>query len=55
MSDDNKTTIGCGGCLGLVLFVFVVWAMLFGVTWGGIHYQTSCSCDDGVQIIETQR
>jgi hypothetical protein len=41
---------GCGGCLSVILFVLVLWALLFGVTLDGKHYGLDLSCNDGVTI-----
>lgn len=38
------------GCLPVILFITVMWALVFGVTWEGKHYGMSCSCDRGVAI-----
>lgn len=38
------------GCIGCVLTVIVLWALLFGVTYGGKHYGLSCSCANGVEV-----
>ena len=46
---DNDSSNG-GSCLGCVLFIFVMWAVLFGVTWNGIHYGIECSSEHGVEI-----
>lgn len=51
MSDNNN---GCGyigiGCLGPVLFIIVLWMLLFGVTFGGVHYYLGLSCARGVEL-----
>lgn len=41
---------GCFGCLGTIAFFMVVWALIFGVTIGGVHHSLSCSQDKGVAI-----
>lgn len=41
---------GDTGCLGCVLSVLLVWALVFGVTVGGRHYGVFCSPDKGVEI-----
>jgi hypothetical protein len=33
MSKDKKN-VGCGGCLIFILFIFVFWAILFGIQIG---------------------
>lgn len=40
---------GCG-CLGIITFVFIIWALLFGVTVDGTHYDVGCGCDNGVEV-----
>jgi len=40
---------GCG-CLSITLFVILVWALVFGVTWNGVHHEIGCSCDHGVEV-----
>lgn len=49
MSDDESSGGGCG-CLGVIITVIVIWALLFGVTVGGEHYILNCSGDQGVSI-----
>lgn len=39
-----------GGCLSLIVFVIVLWAMIFGVTWNGKHHDINCSTERGVGI-----
>lgn len=41
------------GCLPIVISIFILWALLFGITWDGVHYDTSCSCERGVSIDKT--
>lgn len=41
---------GCAGCLVFVLALVVLWAFLFGVTYGGKHYGLALSCERGVVI-----
>ena len=56
MSKDNVTIRvgskggGCFGCLGIIAFFIVMWALIFGVTLGGRHYGLSCSMEHGVTI-----
>jgi hypothetical protein len=38
------------GCLGIIVGVIVIWALVFGVTVDGNHYGLSCSCNDGVTV-----
>lgn len=39
------------GCLTVVVAVIALWALIFGITYGGVHYGlSSCSCDHGVVI-----
>ena len=47
MSENSSS--GCG-CFSLILFVLLVWALLFGVTYGGKHHFISCSCERGVTV-----
>lgn len=49
-SETEMKSGGCGGCLSIVLFLFLIWALLFGVTVGGIHYSISCDGMSGVNI-----
>lgn len=39
VSDDNSSGGGGCGCLGLLIFVLVAWAWLYGLptTWGVLH------------------
>ena len=42
---------GCGGCLIFCISVIIVWALLFGVTIGGVHYGLGgCDPESGVTI-----
>lgn len=47
MSEKSR---GGLGCIGTVLTVIVLWALLFGVTIGGRHYGISCSATRGVEF-----
>jgi hypothetical protein len=38
------------GCLGVIVWITLMWAIFCGVTVNGTHYGMSCSCDDGVRI-----
>lgn len=51
-STSSSATSGCGcfGCLSFILFVFVVWALIYGVTIEGQHYGVSCSTEHGVEF-----
>ncbi len=40
---------GCG-CLSLVVFCLLIWALLFGVTVNGTHYGITCSMARGVEV-----
>lgn len=48
-SSSSSSSGGCG-CLSFIVFCLVVWALLFGVSYGGKHYGLSCSADKGVEI-----
>jgi hypothetical protein len=41
-----------GGCLSGLLFIGLLCALAFGVTWGGVHYAVSCSTNQGIRISE---
>ena len=47
MSDSEGG--GCG-CVSVVITVLVLWALVFGVTWDGRHYEVGFSCDRGVVV-----
>lgn len=49
VSSENSSG-GCG-CIGLILWCILIWALLFGVTVDGQHYLLDCSCDRGVQVL----
>ncbi len=52
----SETSSGGGcGCIGLVLFGLLFWALMFGVTVDGEHYLIDCSCDNGVQVLGGER
>lgn len=41
----------CMGCIGIILAILTLWAIIFGVTVNGKHYGlTSCKTDGGVHI-----
>lgn len=40
------------GCLSMILFFLVFWALLFGVTVDGKHYGLDLSCNNGITIIQ---
>jgi len=53
MAKDNNSSVSvsCGGCLGTVLLIVGVWALVFGVTVSGKHYGVSgCDTDHGVKV-----
>lgn len=40
----------CTGCLGCLALVFVLWALVFGITVGGVHHAVTCSTERGVEV-----
>ena len=36
--------------LALAAFVLLLWSLLFGVTWNGVHHGISCTRDRGVVV-----
>ena len=51
MSKESEASVtGCGGCLSIIVFAIVAWALIFGVTIGGVHHDMSCSCKRGVEV-----
>lgn len=52
MAEQQRSGGGGGGCgcLGCLVFVLLAWALVFGVTVGGVHYGISCSTGSGVEI-----
>jgi hypothetical protein len=51
MADSNNNGGGSPfGCLGCIVTILVMWALLFGVTVGGKHYGVGCSCSEGVRV-----
>jgi hypothetical protein len=60
MSEEGKgrhaaSSAGGGGlgCLGSIAVFFVLWALIFGITVDGRHYEvdcTGCTCDQGVVV-----
>jgi len=53
MSETSKGSSGGGGgcgCLGCLVFLFLIWALIFGVTIGGHHYGISCDMEHGVLV-----
>lgn len=49
-SSSENVQGGYWGCLSTILFAFLIWSLLFGVTIGGVHYALSCSTDKGVTL-----
>jgi hypothetical protein len=47
---DSGGGASCSGCLAVILFIILIWALVFGVTIGGKHYGISCSCAKGVEV-----
>lgn len=48
----NSGGDGCLGCITLILACIAFWALLFGVTVGGRHYQiVDCSTERGVEVV----
>jgi hypothetical protein len=51
MSESASSSGGGGcGCASFIIGIIVVWAFLFGVTYGGKHYGVQLSCDHGVVV-----
>ncbi len=51
MSDSTtQTSSGGCGCLSTILTILALWALLFGVTVSGKHYEMGCSCSRGVEV-----
>lgn len=49
--DGGGCGCGCFGCLSFIAAVFVLWALIFGVTIAGRHHAiTGCSVDRGVEF-----
>lgn len=38
------------GCITIIIYVTILWALVFGVTYGGKHYGIACSCERGVEV-----
>ena len=50
-SSKSSVSVSCGGCLGTVLLIVAVWALVFGVTVDGKHYGVSgCDATHGVKV-----
>lgn len=49
---EDQSGGGCGcGCVSVVLLIFALWALCFGVTIGGKHYGVAgCDCNHGVML-----
>lgn len=52
MENDNKVQSSGGGCgcLTIIFSLIIIWALVFGVTIGGKHYELSCTFEKGVVI-----
>ena len=58
MSKSSGTTRSAGGgcgCISIIVTCLALWALLFGVTYGGKHSDVSCSCNNGVEVEEERR
>lgn len=56
MSNDCESSSSSSspfGCIGCIVTVLVLWALIFGVTFSGKHYDLSCSCNKGVEVAPT--
>lgn len=42
---------GCG-CISIVFFFILIWALIFGFTWNGIHYDMDYNQERGVEFIQ---
>ena len=56
MSDDGKSSAkgsggGCLGCIGLLAAFYFIWALIFGITWDGVHHAIQCSSERGVEFV----
>lgn len=47
---EKKVSCSCGGCIGLVVTILIVWALIFGVTIDGKHHGITCTSDKGVVV-----
>jgi len=47
-----QETGGCGGCVFTIIFFFLVWVLIFGITIGGTYYTVGCDTEKGVVIDE---
>jgi len=43
------------GCARTIVGILIIWAFLFGVSYGGHHYGVGCSCDRGVEFTNTNK
>ncbi len=50
MSTSSDANSDGWGCVSIILWVIVIWALLFGVTVNGRHHGVSRSCERGVGI-----
>lgn len=48
--NGGRSSDGGCGCLSIVVFCLLMWALVFGVTVEGKHYAIGCSCDEGVAV-----
>lgn len=50
MAENQRVSVNCGGGLGTVFVLIVLWGLVFGVTYKGVTYGIGCSCDRGVEV-----
>lgn len=46
----REVSIGGGSCLVTILGLILLWALLFGVTYKGKHYEIDCTSEHGVEV-----
>jgi len=54
-NDGSGCGCGCFGCLGVIAFGFIIWALCFGITIDGVHHTIGCSTGSGVEVSHESR
>jgi hypothetical protein len=52
MNNKTEVNFGCFRCVGLILMCMLIWALIFGVTYGGVHHGVTCGNGSQGVVIE---
>ncbi len=49
---ETRVNFGCFGCVGFILTCMVLWALIFGITYGGKHHGVTCGNGSQGVVVE---